>query len=209
MRRRPLSLAGCVARSAPVTRREPPDDFSSSAPTPLVESEATPFAVVTVGRERSADPQPRQLWVWNDGSARTIALELTRRSKSLLGGSAESLFTDGTRYAADAIFAIEPRVPATYVLAVEVEGERETSVRVPRSRFDCNRASTAVATVRVSTRLSERTATAGCPNELFFNSRRSVISSPDAFSAIECKFLLPSSRLTNAYNRGGDKGDTD
>jgi hypothetical protein len=51
-----LSLAGCTARSASVTRRESPDKFSSDVPTPLVESGATPFAVVTVGRERSGDP---------------------------------------------------------------------------------------------------------------------------------------------------------
>lgn len=109
-----------------MTRRNSPDDFSLSVPTPLVESETKPFAVVTVGRERSGAPRPCQLWVWNDSPARTIALELTRGSKLLVGDSTESLVTDETRYDADVIFAIKLREPATYVLDIAVEGTRKT-----------------------------------------------------------------------------------
>lgn len=132
---------------------------------PTVDStDSKPFRAFTVGDRRDvANPDnnlPHQIWVWNDtdDEEREIAVALT---------AGEATVLDETReFPARAALAIELADPRPYELTVRA-GDRERTVEIPRSRFDCNRSATDVivrsdeiSDTTITTELACETATA-------------------------------------------------
>lgn len=121
---------------------------------PKIESSATrPFRAFSVGdREGIVNPEnnlPHQVWVWNDTDAKrelTVALAT--------GGNI--VLDETVAFPARSALGIELAEPRPYELTVtagdrertsdhEQAGDREKTVEIPRSRFDCNHSVTDVA----------------------------------------------------------------
>ena len=132
------------ARSSPPTveQADPATAADRSVPvSPTVDStDSKPFRAFTVGdRGDVANPDnnlPHQIWVWNDtDEEREIVVALT---------AGEATVLDETRkFSARATLAIELADPRPYELTVRA-GDRERTVEIPRSQFDCNDSATDV-----------------------------------------------------------------
>lgn len=161
--------AGCLGGTlgSPVVSVDvSPENVEPSTSTPLVETDASPTVRIVVGDDRSGDPRPHWLWLWNDGERRDLELTLTRTANTPFGESTARVVQRTETLAADAVLAVELWTPGEYDLALAGDGVAET-ISVPRSRFDCNDATTSVAIRADGVETQTVSTSMGCGGQLF------------------------------------------